>query len=312
VARLEAVSRVLVTGGSGFVGRPLVERLAARGHEVHVVSSRAAPEAPGPASWHRADLLTPEGAIGVLDRVRPTHLVHLAWVTTPGAYWYSTENVAWVEASLRLARAFLERDGERLVGAGSCAEYEWNDGTLSEDRTPLRPRSLYGAAKNTVRELWEAAAAVTGAQVAWPRLFFLYGPGEHPERLVPSVARLVLAGEPAPCTTGVQRRDFAFVDDTAAVLAALVDGHVTGPVNVGSGVSLPVRELAEAVAREAGRPDLLRLGAIQAPAGEPEELTADVRRLREAVGFVPSTTVCDGVRRTVEWWRAQSAPAAAR
>jgi nucleoside-diphosphate-sugar epimerase len=309
---LEAVSRVLVTGGSGFLGAPLVERLAARGHEVHVVSSRPAPETPGPAAWHRADLLSPEGADSALDQVRPTHLVHLAWVTTPGVYWGSVDNLAWVEASLRLARAFLERGGQRFLGAGSCAEYAWDGGTLSEESTPLRPRSRYGVAKGAVKTQLEAATAETEAEVAWARLFFIYGPGEHPDRLVPTVARSVLAGDSARCTAGTQLRDYVFVDDAAEAMAALLDSGVTGPVNIGSGAPVPVHELAQAVAREAGRPDLLRLGALPTPPDEPDEITADVRRLREAVGVVPSTTIDDGVRRTVDWWRAQRAAAAAR
>lgn len=306
------MSRVLVTGGSGFLGAPLVERLAAGGHEVHAVSSRAAPDARGPALWHRANLLSPEAADSVVDRVRPTHLVHLAWITTPGIYWTSLDNLAWVEASLRLARAFLERGGQRFLAAGSCAEYAWNGGALSEDSTPLRPQSLYGAAKGSLRTLVEAAAAETETEVAWARLFFTYGPGEHPDRLVPTVARSVLAGDTARCTEGVQLRDYLFVDDAVAAMAALLDSRVTGPVNVGSGAPVPVRELAQAVAREAGRPDLLKLGALPTPPHEPDEITADVRRLRKEVGVAPSITIHDGVRRTVEWWRAQSGAAPAR
>lgn len=306
------MSRVLVTGGSGFIGSPLVEQLATRGHEVHVVSSRAATERAGLATWHRADLLSAEGATAVLDEVRPSHLVHLAWVTTPGAYWSSLDNLAWVEASLRLARAFLERGGQRFLGAGTCAEYEWGGGTLSEERTRVRPASLYGAAKTSLHTLLDAAAAVTGAEVAWARLFFLYGPGEHPDRLVPTVARSALAGVPAECTTGTQRRDYVFVDDAAAAIAVLVDSPLTGAVNIGSGAGVPVRELAEAVARAAGHPELLELGALETPPGEPDEITADVGRLLDAVGFVPSTAIEDGARRTVDWWRAQRPAEAGR
>ena len=137
------MTRILVTGGSGFLGAPLVERLAARGHEVHAISSRDAPRPPGPVTWHRADLLAPEGADSVLERVGPTHLVHLAWITTPGAYWTSLQNLAWVEASLGLARGFLERGGQRFVGAGTCAEYAWDGEPLSEEHTvELSPHPL--------------------------------------------------------------------------------------------------------------------------------------------------------------------------
>ena len=167
-------------------------------------------------------------------------------------------------------------------------------------------------AKTTLHRLLDAAAAATGTEVAWARLFFPYGPREHPDRLVPTVARSALAGVPAECTSGTQRRDYVFVDDAAAAMAALVDSPLTGAVNIGSGAAIPVAELAEAVARAAGHPELLRLGALATPPGEPDELAADVGRLLDAVGSVPSTPLEDGARRTVDWWRAQPPAEAAR
>jgi nucleoside-diphosphate-sugar epimerase len=143
--------------------------------------------------------------------------------------------------------------------------------------------------------------------LAWARLFFLYGPREHPARLVPSVARALLAGEPAKCSAGTQERDFLHVDDVADALVSLVRSDLVGPVNIGSGEAVAVRAVIELVARECGRPDLVRLGARPAPANEPPLLVADVSRLRDELGWRPGIPFEDGVRDAVRWWRTRRA-----
>src|SRR6185312_12912218 len=165
--------------------------LAARGYEVHGVASRD------------ADLLDPEAVTRLVRDVRPTHLLHLAWYAVPGAFWESPENARWLEASTRLLEAFAVSGGTRAVVAGTCAEYDWSgDGALSEASTPLSPRTAYGEAKNALR----AAAERLSVSLGWGRVFFLYGPHEDPRRLVASVARSLVAGEPARTTHGRQVR----------------------------------------------------------------------------------------------------------
>lgn len=112
---------ILVTGASGFIGRAVVPLLAARGDTIHAVS-RSAPRPPGDGvRWHQADLLVDDvGAL--LDDIRPSHLLHLAWYTVNGKFCTAEENRLWVDASLRLLRAFAVNGGRRAVVAGSCAE----------------------------------------------------------------------------------------------------------------------------------------------------------------------------------------------
>jgi nucleoside-diphosphate-sugar epimerase len=297
------MKRVLLTGGTGFIGRHAIAPLLERGYEVHAVQWPPEIDTSDAVRWHRADLLDPNVPEELISRIEPTHLLHFAWYATPGAYWTSPENLRWVEASLRLVRAFTNAGGQRAVFAGTCAEYDWAHGFCSEGVTPLRPATLYGVSKHALGELVASFAAQSGLSTAWGRVFFVFGPHEHSDRLVPSVVRAFLRGEPAPTTEGRQIRDFLHVADVAAAFSSLLDSSVTGAVNVGSGEPHSVLDVVTAAAAATGRPELLRPGAIPTPPTEPPLLLADVRRLRDEVGWTPSLSLEAGLVATVEWWR---------
>ena len=296
------MTRLLITGATGFLGGPAV-RAAAGAFEVHA-AARGAPAKPQ-AAFHRCDLLHPGAAERLIEEVRPTHLLHLAWIATPGAYWTSPENHRWVDASKRLLLAFARCGGTRAVVAGTCAEYDWTAaGVCRESATPLRPHTTYGRCKLELGGWAAALGRARGVRVAWARLVWMYGPREHPARLVPAVARALLAGTPAACSAGTQERDFLYVEDVASALVALTRSDLTGPVNIGSGEPVAVRTVVARVAEACGRPDLVRLGARATPANEPPLLTADVSRLRDELGWRPRAELSAGLRDTVNWWRA--------
>lgn len=296
------MSRILLTGATGFIGRHVLARLRDAGHEVHAITTKERPPGDDRLSWHRADLLA--GA-DVVTEVAPEVLVHLAWYVEPGRYWTAPENVRWVEASLALLRAFAGAGGRRAVVAGTSAEYDWAavGRRCHEQRTPLRPATLYGAAKHALHTAAAPYAEQVGFELAWGRIFFVYGPLEPQSRLVPSVGRALLAGRPVPTTRGHQVRDFMHVEDAAAAFAALVDDDTTGAVNVASGDPVAVREMVDTLAQLIGRSDLLRPGALPDREGDPPRLVADVSRLREEVGFAPQIALHDGLARTLEWLR---------
>jgi len=299
------VNRVLVTGAAGFIGRHCLGELLQRGFEVHALSSRPVTKGGGAVVWHRANLLEPSQTAALIDRVRPSHLLHLAWYTVPGEYWTSLENLRWVEGSLRLFLEFARQGGRRVVAAGSCSEYEWRAGTYGEATTPLAPMSLYGTAKHAVQLLLAALARGAGLSAAWGRIFYVFGPHEHPERLVPQVVTSLLRREPARCSHGAQRRDFLYVKDVASALVTLLASPVTGPVNIGSGKALPLAELIGKIAEVLDGSRLVELGAVAGGAGEPELVVADVRRLHEEVGWQPGFSLEQGIEETAEWWREQ-------
>jgi nucleoside-diphosphate-sugar epimerase len=301
------MSRVLVTGATGFIGRGTLEPLRAAGLDVHAISSQGAPAgAPPDVRWHVADLLA-AGTERTVAAIEATHLLHLAWYTEPGRFWRAAANLDWLEASLRLIRGFTEGGGRRVVLAGSCAEYEWaNETHCVENLTPTRPATLYGTAKHALHSVANAYARETGVSLAWGRVFFAFGPYEHPGRLASSVASALIGGTPALCSHGEQVRDFLYAPELGAAFAALLCSDVIGPVNMASGLPMRVRDLIEALAAAAGRPDLVRLGALPST-DEPARLTADVGRLRDEVGWTPSVSLDEAAHSTVAWWREQNA-----
>jgi nucleoside-diphosphate-sugar epimerase len=297
------MKRVLVTGATGFIGRHCLTRLVARGYDVHGVFSSGSPiEFPG-VKWHQADLLEGQQVELLLREVAPTHLLHLAWNATPGVYISSPENLAWLCSSLQMARLFSELGGTRVVTAGTCFEYSWDYGYCREHLTPLEPSTLYGTCKHALQLTLSSLSEQAGLSSAWGRIFFLYGPHEHPGRLVSSVIRALLQGEEAPCSPGTQMRDFLYVEDVAGAFVALLDSETLGPVNIGSGHPVAVKDVVQEIARQLGQQRLVKLGALPPRPGDPALLVADPERLRSEVGYTPEYNLESGIRETIRWWR---------
>src|SRR5258706_14740282 len=114
--------RILVTGARGFIGRECLTRLSALDAELHALSTQSVSDAGG-VTWHQCDLLDSPAAVGLLQRIAPSHLLHLAWIAEPGVFWESPLNHRWLAASTVLFEAFYASGGKRVVAAGSCAEY---------------------------------------------------------------------------------------------------------------------------------------------------------------------------------------------
>jgi nucleoside-diphosphate-sugar epimerase len=244
----------------------------------------------------------------LIATLRPSHLLHLAWVTAPDRYRYAPENLDWLEASLALVKVFGEQGGQRFVGAGSCAEYAAAVGPCVEDATPIRPPSLYGQCKAAFWMATEACAQRYGFSAAWGRVFLPYGPGDEPRRLVPSLLAALTAGTPIDVTDGTQVRDFVYVTDAADLLVRLlVMLEAKGVYNVGTGRGTAVREVIERVADHFHARELVRFGARPGGDDEPPSLIADMTKVERILGWRAPTSIESGLERLLPKARA-SAP----
>jgi nucleoside-diphosphate-sugar epimerase len=297
------MKKVLVTGASGFIGSHCLQPLIARGFEVHAVHARAEQLPKSSLTWHRADLLDPVALAALVRDVQPTHLLHLAWYVTPGKVIGAVANLHWTKATLELYESFVEHGGVRAVSSGSSYEYDWRYGYCTEALTPCSPDTTYGVCKQALGELISAYADIAGLSSAWARIFFVYGPREHPDRLVSSAVRSLLQEAPANCSHGEQIRDYLHAQDVADALVSILDSELRGPVNIGSGIPIALKEVVRLIGVKLDRPDLVKLGAIPARANDAPFVVADPTRLRDELGWRPSFDLDTGLDQTIAWWR---------
>lgn len=287
--------KVLLTGGSGFIGRHVLVALQRRGIEVVTLGRRSMSES---INHLEVDLLAIDNFIPLFNEVKATHLLHLAWETEPRKYWTSPLNIRWTEVSIRLVEAFCITGGERVVLAGTCAEYDWDYSYCREDATPLKPKQLYGVAKDATRRLTEAVCDQYKIPCSFGRIFFPYGLGESPSRLIPSLID-VLSGKRLPFAIQARNyRDFMHVHDVAEGFVYLLLSPTAGVYNISSGDPCRLSEVARrlgAMLRADPEP-ILTISTEQT--NEPVILVGDNCKLK-SLGWFQSISLDQGLARAL-------------
>jgi dTDP-6-deoxy-L-talose 4-dehydrogenase (NAD+) len=256
---------VLLTGGTGFVGRQVLRALLARGVQVRsVIRDGSQPLLEDAATAERIvttpDLFAQDADWWANVCKGVDTVVHVAWYAETGKYLQSAKNLDCLVGTLQLARGAAQSGTRRFIGVGTCFEYDLSAGTLSV-QTPLHPLTAYAGAKAAAFLALSQCLPQRQVEFAWCRLFYLYGEGEDARRLVPYVRARLAAGEPVELTRGNQIRDYLDVSDAGQMIAQTALGNQVGPLNICSGLPTTVRQLAERIADEYGRRDLLRFGA---------------------------------------------------
>ncbi len=256
------MGRVLLTGGTGFVGQAVLRALKARGTDLRCVVRSGSGDKLGDVGQivETPDLFAENADwwAGKFDGV--DMCLHLAWYAEPGKYLTSPRNLDCLSGTLAMAQGAARAGLRRFVGVGTCFEYDLSHGHLATD-TPLDPLTPYAAAKASAFLTLRQFLPLNDVEFLWARLFYLYGAGEDPRRLVPYLHQQMQDEKMADLTSGTQVRDFMDVDAAAALLVKDAFSDRTGACNIASGQGISVRQLAEGIADGYGRRDLLNFGA---------------------------------------------------
>jgi dTDP-6-deoxy-L-talose 4-dehydrogenase (NAD+) len=257
-------NRILITGCTGFVGRQVVKSLPVDSTRLRLIV-REGKENDAKAIRDDAEVVTTRDLFAEniewwkLQCTDIDVVIHIAWYVEPGLYLDSPKNFDCLLGSLSLVRGGLLAGVKRIVGLGTCFEYDVTAGVLSID-TPLKPTTPYAATKAALYTALSQLIPNAGAEFAWCRLFYLFGEGEDPRRLVAHLHKKLQNGEQVDLTTGEQIRDFLDVTQAGKQISDVALGTQVGPINICSGIPITVRELALKIANDYQRIDLLRFG----------------------------------------------------
>lgn len=257
---------ILLTGASGFVGRQVYKQLLTMNTNIVIVCREKSLEKIPDLNENTKVILSEnlfreslnwwEAVIQNVDII-----IHCAWYAEPGLYLQSKKNVECLTGTLNIAKIASKIGIKKFIGIGSCLEYDLVGAGAISTASPLNPKTLYACTKVSVFYTLGGIFSLKKIDFAWCRLFYLYGDGEDSRRLIPYLHQKISKGEEAKLTSGSQIRDYMNVEDAASQIAKVSIGNKTGAINICSGHGQTIKSIAENIASQYGRLDLLIFGA---------------------------------------------------
>ena len=236
--------KVMLTGASGFIGKPLLRSLLSSGVDIFTVGRGSFVDS---CKHYKLDLMDHDGLRRVCRQERPTHLVHLAWYTEHGKFWSSPNNFSWFIATNSLIQEFIWAGGQHISCAGTCAEYGTTESKFISESHEVNPSTTYGICKHLNHVVARQNVDRAGVKLAWLRIFFPYGGNDHTDRLIPTLHK-INSGLAAPISVDKSSvRDFIHVNDIATAFMCSIFGKSDGVYNVCSGKAVFISDLIEAV-----------------------------------------------------------------
>ena len=300
--------RILLTGGTGFIGANLAHRLVAQGHQAFLLTREGSHRVrlqslEGQIQFFVADVVDATAVRYVVEQVDPEVVYHLASTSfNPPTISARTHMQVIVMGTLNVLDALVGRPGVRVIYTGSAAEY--GSGSQLREDSPLLPGTVLGAAKAAASILTQTYARLHQMETVVLRLFAPYGPWEHPRRLIPHTILSALEGRDVPTSQGKQQRDYCYIDDVvdALILAGTRPVPSGAVFNICSGQGIPIRDVVELTLELMGNPVKALVGVLPTRPDEIWEMSGDITAAHEVLGWEPHTSLEDGLRKTIAWF----------
>jgi len=305
-------TKVLLTGGTGFLGHHIARALQDRKADVTLLIQ------PHEKTWRlerigakinqvKCRLTSRDETRSAVQRVQPGAIIHLAGRMERRRDLSILDDLIdhHVAGTVNLIRAADQKTTRLVINTGTSEEYGEQDDPFVET-LPADPVSPYSATKASATAMATYLSKAIGIPVVTMRPFITYGPAQLHDTLIPFLIKGVLQKKTVELTAGLQYRDFIFVDDlVACYLAAIEKAEIfAGPeiFNLGSGKKTQIREVIETIAGFLDGQEYLKIGARPMRAGEPPSMIADIRKAEELLGWRPAVSLREGLRRTIDWW----------
>jgi len=270
--------RIFLTGQDGFIGNEILRQAREAGHEVMGLEK---PFRMANPPWEQIAAFAPDICI------------HSAWIATPGEYTTSPLNTLHRRWSVDLIKGLAKSGISHFLVLGTCAEYAPSAAPLNEECSPLNPSSLYAREKAALHDDLLKLEEELGFTLSWARIFYPYGPDEHPHRLISSLIRGWKTGKPLHLNNPECVRDYIHVKDVASALLDIAEQRVAGVVNVGTGLGVRLREIDRLLRERLGMMDDAAC-AFAESVGPIDAVVADTGKLR-SLGWKPRYDIITGI-----------------
>lgn len=279
--------KLFATGLTGLIGKELWQPLTQAGFEVYALAVEDnLPQVPH-IHWLKGNLFDPACVKNLMEQIKPTHLLNMAWATT-GDYQVSNINFDFLCAGIQLLKSFAANGGKRVVFAGTCLEYAPQNHPIKET-DPIAPPVPYALCKQLLFQATQSFCTQNKLSFACGRIFYVYGRGEAPTRLTASILNSLRDNQTVSIKYSQLTKDYMYTKDIAGAFAALLDSPVQGAVNICTGTGISLAQYARAIARLLGKENLLDLQTL--PTTQPLQIVGDNTRLTCEVGFTPAYTL---------------------
>lgn len=296
--------RIFLTGGTGFIGRYVLKHLEKERYNILLLTRTSKENFSSIIKSKKVDIVL--GNLSDINKwknklikFKPDATIHLAWEGIPD-YGVKT-SIKNLKYGLNLFEELAEIGCKKIICTGSCWEYGQNQGKISED-LPIKPSNAFTAAKNALYWLGREIAKENNIQFIWTRLFYVYGPGQRENSLIPYIINCVKEGKELRIKTPSARNDFIYVEDVAKAIVAILENCNQSTVyNIGSGYSTSIQEIIREIC------NCYNIEYIQKSKQLTEDQAinfwADISKIKKEIGWVTKVNIVEGVKSTVPYYK---------
>lgn len=292
--------KIFITGGTGFLGKPLVKKLLSEKHELLVLKRK---DEKIPKEFLRSKIKFVTGELQNIHKLlpkikkfKPDTGIHLAWEGIPSADLEL--NLKNLNGGLNCLQTLAKAGVKRIFVAGSCHEYG-EPGKKVNENSPLNPFNALYATKTALYFLGSKIAEARGMKFVWGRIGFIYGPGQREASLIPYLLNSIQKNEEPILRNPKGGNDFIYVDDVANAISTLIKKKNLGVnevYNIGSGEITGVMEIVKIIYKEAKLPVPKHLKDIK----KPEGFWMDIKKIKKHTGWKPKFNLEKGIKQIIK------------